>query len=163
MNATDLLPFWVEPETISDWGSKCQPPIAPAWYDYITNELHPDELIVLFRVIFPAFTTVGSCTLLKFKTDGFSQESLSNFSERAVSYSQFESEFNTLKIYDLFPFAAVSTEHSFELAALLLKRSWEISLKAAFPEKKFIVSMSNTDKDYGPTISFHTFRDDDIN
>jgi len=90
------------------------------------------------------------------KAEGHSKENLIKFSGQANSREKFEKDFNNFKIYDLFSSAEVSYESSFEQAAELLKCSWEIALATSFPEKDFIVSLSNTDVDYGPTLTFYS-------
>jgi|GEM_PF-1525081 hypothetical protein len=159
MKKVDLIPTWSEPLSITEWGGKFKKTIIPAWESYLNMESHPDDLIVFFRVILPAFVVIKDCTLLQIKADGYSKESLVKFIEQAPSREEFEKNFNNFKIYDLFSGAEVSHESSFEQAAELLKRSWEIALAVAFPQKKFVVSLTNTDRDYGPTLSFYTLRE----
>lgn len=154
MNVADPIPFWSEPEAVKEWGQMCTPPIAPAWLDYINFQLTPEQLTVFFRVIFPQFVVINNFILLKMNTDEFSAEAIINLSKQAVNINGFERKFNMLKIYELFSHAEDSSEKAFEMAALLLKRSWEITLKSTFPDKAFEVVISNADRDYGPTISF---------
>jgi len=154
MIVTDPIPFWTEPRAITEWGQQCQPTIAPAWLDYINFQLHPDQFTVFYRIIFPAFVVAHGMTLLDVKANGFSEQILLEFSKNSPSLELFEQDFNTFKVYDLFPHAEVADEKSFEIAAHLLKRSWEITLATMFPGKTFEVIMSNTDKDYGPTVTF---------
>ena len=161
MKVVDPISFWSEPSAIVEWGQKCKPPIAPAWQDYINFQLHPDDLIILCRVIFPAFVIVGDYTLLGLNAEGHSEHNLLDFSRQAQSASEFEKDFNTLKVYDLFSHARVIHEESFEAAAQLLKKSWEMALSLTFPERTYSVVLSNTDRDYGPTISFSRCRNAD--
>ncbi|KAB2721485.1 hypothetical protein [Brucella intermedia] len=158
MKVIDPLPFWAEPSAISEWGKQCIPPIAPAWLDFINFKLHPDDLSILARVILPAFITVGETTLLQLKAEGHSAHALVRFSREAESCEQFEKDFNLVRIYELFSHAEVEDEASFNLAGLLLKRAWEITLAAMLPDIKHEVICSNTDKDYGPTITFCRIR-----
>jgi len=161
MKVIDPISFWSEPLEIKKWGEKCNPHISPAWHDYINFQLHPDDLTILCRVIFPAFVIFGDYTLLKLNTEGHSEYNLLEFSRKAQSANKFERDFNTLKLYDLFPHAEVMYEESFDAAAKLLKKSWEIALNLAFPESSFSVVLSNTDRDYGSTISFSRCRNTD--
>ncbi len=156
MKSLDLLNNWKEPTGVSDWGSACQPPISPAWNYYINVNIHPDDMIVLFRVIFPAFIEVDDCVLLKMNADGHSESNLLNFRKQARNSKIFEKQFNTFKIYDLFSHKEVEHESSFEQAAMLLEKSWGFALKALYPEKVFEIMVSNTDRDYGPTLTFYS-------
>lgn len=159
MIVTDLIPLWSEPSAITEWGQQCTPPIAPAWLDYINFQLHPHELTVMYRIIFPKFVVVDGITLLGMKFVGHSEQTIRDFAGNSESLEAFEQEFNSFKVYDLFAHAEDADENSFEMAANLLKRSWEIALAALFPDKVFEVVMSNTDRVYGPTISFFQRRE----
>ncbi len=152
---SDLLDKWEEPKEVSLWGNAIHPPISPAWEYYINLNIHPNDMVILFRVIFPAIVEIDDCVLLKMNADGHSKKNLVKFRKQAASSQVFERQFNTLKIYDLFSHREVEHESSFEQAATLLKQSWEITLSNLFPDRVFEVSLSNTDRDYGPTLTFH--------
>jgi len=162
MNTTDIIPFWTEPAAITQWGEKCTPPISPAWFDYINFKFHPDDLIAICRIIFPEFSAIKEVTLLKKNTDGHLEESILKFIEHAKSSIQFEKEFNVFRIYELFSHADDASEESFYAASILLKKSWEISLLTAFPNKRFEVLLLNEAHDYGPTITFYQCRDEEV-
>lgn len=158
MKVIDPIPFWAEPSAIVEWGKQCIPPIVPAWLDFINFKLHPDDFSVLARILLPSFITVDDVTLLHLKTVGHSDDALIRFSQEAESFEQFERDFNLVRIYELFPHATVDDEASFDLAGLLLKRGWEITLAAMLPDIEHEVVFSNSDKDYGPTITFFRIR-----
>jgi hypothetical protein len=62
---------------------------------------------------------------------------------------------NHTHIYDMFDACTEAVgEEIFEQLAHAVATSWRIVLNAKCPEIDFVVDVSNTDQDYGPTITF---------
>lgn len=158
MKTLDLLKGWEEPTKIAQWGNDCRPPVAPAWEYFINVNSHPDDMSIFFRVIFPAFVEVGDCVLLKMNADRHSEDNLLDYRRQVGNSEIFEKQFNVFKVYDLFSHTEVEYESSFELAAHLLKQSWGHTLSLLFPDREFNILLSNSDQDYGPTLTVFSKR-----
>jgi hypothetical protein len=63
---------------------------------------------------------------------------------------------NHTHLYDIFSGCADEVDDVvFEQLAEIVALSWRLVLKDKFPGIKFSVDVSNSDQDYGPTVTFY--------
>jgi len=63
---------------------------------------------------------------------------------------------NHTHLYDIFAGCSDDVDDVvFEQLAEVVALSWRLVLKDKFPESKFVVDVSNSDQDYGPTVTFY--------
>lgn len=103
------------------------------------------------RLILPDFVEHESGIFLwsQFTTKVFSE-----WFEKLKDISAVEKMLNHVHVYDVFGYAEGVTEEEFLQVAILLQRSWNIALDTVFPNGHFDVTLSNSDQDYGPIVSF---------
>jgi hypothetical protein len=110
------------------------------------------ELAVVFTTLFfPEFRDVSGYLVLKeghFTDDGFSGWLLEN--ENPAEPVAWDS----VHVYDLFSNEDIQHDNEVWLfLAKTLQSSWQSVLDAEYPERTVKVVLSDTDQDYGPTLS----------
>lgn len=121
--------------------------------DYINFNIDPNDLIIIGKLFFPDFVEVDGSVFLKEK---YTRENYLMWLKDIEDPVEIEKVINHVHIYDLFSNTEYDVEEFiFEEVAKILAFSWRLCLDSFFKEKKFNVIYSNTDKDYGPTITFY--------
>lgn len=151
----DPLLRWSQPVAFEDWGRKCSPPIDRAWLAHLNYFVHPDVVVAAGRLLLPKFVEHEGCVFLEHK---FSLKGFSEWRQRLADLTEVESVLNHQHVYDLFAVTDDISEESYIGVANLLAETINLALRACYPERKFNVGVSNIDKDYGPTVSFHSLR-----
>lgn len=151
MKIRDPLPDWCEPQTINSWGKDCSPPLDEAWLDYINLLVHPDTVTVAGRMLLPSFVEHEGGVFLR---DGFTLEGYLRWEAELGDLQAIERMLNHRHVYDLFSASDNISEASYAGVASLMGQTWGLSLKACFPDRRFKIEVSNTDEDYGPTLTF---------
>lgn len=124
------------------------------WLSYIGFNIHPEDMLLVLKLVFPEFIVVDKCVFLKhkFHLDNY-KEWKNNFSNQ---HKEIEKMINHTHLYDIFD---QCTDHIddivFEEIGKILCRSWSQSLKLSFPNKNFSIDYSNSEYTYGPTLTFY--------
>ena len=153
MMERDPLPGWSQPAAIEEWGSKCSPPIDRAWLTHLNFFVHPDVVVAAGRLLLPKFVEHEGGVFLE---TNFTLKGYSEWSARMADLSEVEKMINHQHVYDLFSVPDDIPEESYLGVANLLAETINLALRVCYPERKFCVAVSNTDQDYGPTVSFHS-------
>ena len=119
--------------------------------DYIELNIHPEDILILGKLIFPDFVEVDGVVLLALLFDEETYKKRKSHLTKRMT----ELGFNHVHIWDMFSAINYKDEGNVcEGIGLLLKMGWEFSLSKCFSGRSFEVIYSNTESDYGPTITF---------
>lgn len=151
----DPLPKWSQPVAIKDWGRNCSPPIEKAWLNHLNYFVHPDVVVAAGRLLLPKFVDHEGGVFLE---NNFTLKGYSEWKERLADISEVENMINHQHVYDLFSVSDDISEESYLGVANLLADTINLTLRVCYPDREFCVVVSNTDQDYGPTVSFHSLR-----
>ncbi|MGP6421417.1 hypothetical protein ACTZGP_21870 [Pseudomonas putida] len=121
-------------------------------FSYISDQCHPEQMLLFSKVFFPDFLTVGEGVFLE---RNFAFETFSARMAEMNDVREVERIINNVHVYDLFDQCAdnVSDSVFFQLCNVIAF-SWRMVLKEKFPDQKFFVEVSNSESDYGPVITF---------
>lgn len=117
----------------------------------MNNCIHPDTVLTVGRFLLPNFVEYEGGVFLEHK---FSEKSFREWMRELNDMAQVENLLNHQHIYDLFIGAEDVSEESFYSAAVMLSQTLSLALGRCFPEREFQVTLSNSDLDYGPVVSF---------
>jgi hypothetical protein len=136
----------------SQWGKKDQVDI----YSYISCMCNPEHSLLFCRILFPDFIVVDGAVFLDFKYD----DNIFNvWLERlGGDLCATEKMMNLTHVYDIFSGGDIRISDSdsvFEPISSAIAFSWRLVLRNKFPDKVFCVRESNSDQEYGPTITFY--------
>jgi hypothetical protein len=154
MNVNKKIELFENIEGLKKFKNDFNNPKLNLW-DFIKYKSDFDLAFAFCKLFFPEFIEVESCVLLaeKYESETFEKwKNTLNGNSR-----QLEATLNHTHIYDLFSEPDNSEEVSLEICEEIGKyivKSWAISLKETFPEKKFDINFSTEPDDYGPTITF---------
>ncbi len=151
----DPLPTWSEPSNITNWGNECDPPIEKPWLGYLNYHAQPEMIIAIGRLLFPTFIEYSGGVFLEMN---FSESGFHDWQKKIKAIEKIETVMNHVHVYDLFITDNEIDEASFEAVGNLLSHTWQAALQKCFPNRSFKVSISNTEQDYGPVVSFHSNR-----
>lgn len=153
MNTFDPLEAaWELPKKLREWGEKCSPPLKNPHLAQINSERTPVEVMSIGRFLLPDFIEFQDGVFLKSQ---FNEERFCEWIKKLGDISKVEEMMNHIHVYDVFGYAKDATDEEFLQVAKLLQRSWAIALSTVFPNKKFEVTLQNSDQDYGPVVSFN--------
>lgn len=130
------------------WGDTGQVTLS----QYISFNIHPEDVLILGSLFFPNFIEVGGCVLLSnnYNSDTFKKMKL-NSNNQSI-----ERNINRVYIYDIFANCGDDVEEIvFERVGKLLQTSWSTYLNKEFPKKKINVDYCNNLKQYGPTLTVY--------
>lgn len=136
------------------WESQWVKPNTVGIHDYIDENCHPEDLLICTQLFLPSFITVDSCILLydRYEKENFHQWKLKFPTENA----SVEKVLNRIYLYDLFGSIVDDVSDSiFRQLRNIMKLSWTMALKEAFPEKNFIVLLFDDDMGNGPSLTFY--------
>lgn len=142
-----ILPKFLE------WKKQWDNPEDMSVRDYVSFNVHPEEALMVGAVLQPTFREVDGCIFLddKFEENNYRQWR----KEFDGNKGRLEKLINHVHIYDLFANCNEDVEDDvFEKFGELLKTSYSLALKAMYPEREFIVSLTVGDMDYGPVLLF---------
>jgi len=153
MRIHDPLSNWLEPEAITEWGDSISPRPKISWFEYINYYVHPDVVSVVGRLLIPAFIEHEGGVFLR---DNFTLSGYSEWKAKLGAIVAVEKVINHQHVYDLFATGDQVSEKSFEGVANLIAHALKLALVSSFPERRFDVTVSNSDQDYGPTVGFYS-------
>ena len=123
-------------------------------FSYVSAVCSPEDCLLFCRLLFPDFFVSQGAVILNAKYDHdvfFVWLKKFDGDVRAV-----EEIMNHTHLYDVFSGCNDEVDDVvFEQLAELVSLSWRLVLKDKFPERKFSVEVSNSDQDYGPTVTFY--------
>lgn len=134
----------------SSWAKKDDVDIS----SYMSAMCNPEDCLVFCRLLFPDFFVSQGAVLLdaKYDHDVFVVW-LTKFDGDARAV---EKLMNHTHLYDVFSGCTDEVDDIiFEQLAEIIALSWRLALKDKFPDSKFSVDVSNSDQDYGPTVTFY--------
>lgn len=121
---------------------------------YISSVCNPEDVLLSCKLFFPDFVVVREGVFLESKYDDGAVECwLKQFdgdlraTERMINHTH---------LYDVFDGCSEDVDDRvFNQLAEVMALSWRLVLGSKFPERKFIVEVSNSDQDYGPVVTFY--------
>ncbi|WP_150523382.1 hypothetical protein [Roseibium sediminis] len=149
----DPLPKWSVPYAINKWGGECLPPIEKAWLSHLNYFVHPDAVVAAARLLLPKFVEYEGGVFLE---HNFTVERYLEWTTRLAELSEVENMLNHQHVYDLFAVTDDISDDSYQGIANLMAETINIALRVCYPNRQFRVIVSNTDEDYGPTVSFYS-------
>jgi hypothetical protein len=141
----DILPLY----RLQKWQKGWEKPVD--WMDYLQVNIHPEDILIVGKFLFPAFIEIDDVVLLQLLfNEAVYRQTKDNFSTKR----NIELSMNHIYILDVFSVDNRNDLNVYENIALMVKTSWEFSLGKCFPGRQFEVAYSNTESDYGPTLTF---------
>lgn len=140
------------------WESQWEKPNSIGINDYISDNCHPEDMLICTQLFIPDFIHVDSCILLydRYEKDNFHQWKLKFPTDNA----SVEKVLNRIHLYDLFGSIADDVSDSiFRQLRNIMKLSWTMALKEAFPERSFIVLPFDDYMGNGPSLTFYQKND----
>ncbi|WP_446436407.1 hypothetical protein [Pseudomonas sp. 1152_12] len=122
-------------------------------FSYVSAMCNPEDCLLFCRLLFPDFFVSQGAIFLSAKYDhDVFVVWLKKFDGDARAV---EKIMNHTHLYDVFSGCTDEVDDVvFEQLAETIALSWRLVLKDKFPERKFSVDVSNSDQDYGPTVTF---------
>lgn len=123
-------------------------------FSYVSAVCNPEDSLLFCRLLFPDFFVRDGavCLSAKYDSEIFSLW-LSKYNGDVCAV---EKIMNHTHLYDIFAGCSDDVDDVvFEQLAEVVALSWRLVLKDKFPESKFVVDVSNSDQDYGPTVTFY--------
>jgi hypothetical protein len=123
-------------------------------FSYVSTMCNPEDCLVFCRLLFPDFFVSEGAVILsaKYDHDAFIVW-LAKFNGDARAV---EKIMNHTHLYDVFAGCMDEVDDVvFEQLAEVIALSWRLALKEKFPDTNFSVDVSNSDQDYGPTVTFY--------
>jgi len=74
MKIFDPLPNWGEPRQYQKWGANWDPPIKRAWLAHIAQNMRPDEIVAVGRLLLPTFVEYKTGVSQPVRGDRFPSE-----------------------------------------------------------------------------------------
>ncbi|WP_223484339.1 hypothetical protein [Pseudomonas sp. A-RE-19] len=123
-------------------------------FSYLSAMCNPEDCLLFCRLLFPDFFISQGAVILNAKYDhNVFVVWLEKFDGDVCAV---EKIMNHTHLYDIFSGCADEVDDVvFEQLAEIVALSWRLVLKDKFPGIKFSVDVSNSDQDYGPTVTFY--------
>ena len=123
-------------------------------YQYISFNIHPDDILIIGKLLFPETIEIENSILLKENYNYFLYESLK---KRYNNSKEIESEINKIYLYDLFAHCTdVIDDKLFKNIGQFIQFSWDIYFKYKFPNKNIVIERISNIYNYGDILSFYT-------
>ncbi|WP_454948129.1 hypothetical protein [Capnocytophaga leadbetteri] len=123
-------------------------------YQYISFNIHPDDILIIGKLLFPETIEIENSILLKENYNYFLYESLK---KRYNNSKEIESEINKIYLYDLFAHCTdVIDDKLFKNIGEFIQFSWDIYFKYKFPNKNIVIERISNIYNYGDILSFYT-------
>ena len=122
-------------------------------YQYISFNIHPDDILIIGKLLFPETIEIENSILLKENYNYFLYESLK---KRYNNSREIESEINKIYLYDLFAHCTdVIDDKLFKNIGQFIQFSWDIYFKYKFPNKNIVIEYISNPYNYGDVLSFY--------
>ena len=107
-------------------------------YQYISFNIHPDDILIIGKLLFPEIIEIEDCIFLKDNFDDFLYKNLKK------------------KLYDLFAHCADTIDDKlFRKIGEFIQFSWNIYFKHKFPNKNIVIEYISNPYNYGDVLSFY--------
>jgi hypothetical protein len=134
-----------------DWKNQWQDSSAISHLDYISFNIHPEDVEILRSLFFPKLIEVDDYLFLELK---YQPENIADW-ENAVGGDRISVEklVNHMHIYDIFAHCKDEVHETiFTSVGYLLQFVWIKHFKETFPDREIAVELINDSSDYGPTL-----------
>ncbi|WP_256575416.1 MULTISPECIES: hypothetical protein [unclassified Pseudomonas] len=123
-------------------------------FSYMSAICKPEDCLLFCRLLFPDFFISQGAIFLNAKYDH--EVFLVWLKKLDGDISAVEKIMNHTHMYDVFSGCTDEVDDVvFEQLADTIAFSWRLVLKDKFPGCNFSVEVSNSDQDYGPTVTFY--------
>lgn len=138
----------------SIWKDKWEDKSAISLQQYISFNIHPEDILIVGKLFFPEIIEVNECVFLK---DNFDKDVYEEISTQYKNDNNLiERTINRIHIYEYFAQCEDSIDDTiFENVGNMLKFSWQIYFNKVFSEKEIVVEYNNNELEYGPTLTFY--------
>ena len=134
-----------------DWKNNWTSKDSLGLIEYISFNIHPDDVIILGNLFFPDFVEIEDSVFLSINFDEDIYTQLRLKSE--YNKEDIEKTLNRIRVYDIFANCTDDVDEKvFEKVAELLRQSWSNHLKYKFPKRKFCVELIINEYEYGPLL-----------
>lgn len=120
-------------------------------YDYISNNIHPEDLLVFYDLLLPTLVERFDCIFFE---DKYNQSTFERWNtELKGDKVAIEKVLNHVHVYDIFGNCQDEIEDVvYEKIAFLLQKIWKYHFKDSYPEKNIVVELIINESEYGPTL-----------
>ena len=123
-------------------------------YQYISFNIHPDDILIIGKLLLPETIEIENSILLKENYNYFLYESLK---KKYNNSKEIESEINKIYLYDLFAHCTdIIDDKLFKNIGEFIQFSWDIYFKYKFPNKNIVIERISNIYNYGDILSFYT-------
>ncbi|WNW12258.1 hypothetical protein RRX38_14265 [Pseudomonas sp. DTU_2021_1001937_2_SI_NGA_ILE_001] len=121
-------------------------------FSYISSVCYPEDCLIFCKLLFPDFILVMDSVFLEQKYD---QKNWEQWKKSLNNNRQLiEKTINHTHLYDIFEENPEDIEDAiFKQIAERVLLSWTLILKKQFPDRDFHVEISDSEQDYGPTVT----------
>ncbi len=135
------------------WKNSWSDPESITLDSYVSFNIHPEDALITYGVLFQEFIQIDECVFLK---KHFDEANYKSWQDKLDNNAQIEKVINHIHLYDVFANCQDNVEDDiFEALAEKVGYFWRLRLSNEFPDKNFIVEVSNTDQNYGPEVVFY--------
>jgi hypothetical protein len=138
----------------SIWKNKWEDQSAINLQQYVSFNIHPDDVLIVGKLFFPDIIEVNECVFLMDNYDKNVYQKIRT--QYRDDNKLIERTINHIYIYDYFANCKDNIDNTtFEYVGNVLRFSWQIYFSKVFPEKEFVVEYNNDEQEYGPTLTFY--------
>ncbi len=137
-----------------DWKNKWASKESLGLIDYISYNIHPEDIIIIGNLFLPELIEIDDLIFLtiNFDTEIYDTLKLKN----NLNGEEIEKNINRIHLYDIFANCKDSVDEStFNKVGELLRQSWSNYLNNKFPQKKFNIQLIMNEYEYGPILVIH--------
>jgi hypothetical protein len=126
-------------------------------FDFVGVAVSPTVAIALAELFWPRFVEVEGCVLIAERYDPANFRAWWQSLEGDIP--RVEWVINHLHLWDLFPTGDdPALDRGLQSLAQIIARCWEGALRQAFPDRQFMIEVTDAAEDYGPTVAFSSSR-----
>ncbi|NWC24818.1 hypothetical protein HYE76_00005 [Pseudomonas tolaasii] len=120
---------------------------------FISDVVHPEDVLLFSKVLFPDFVCHESGVFLESR---FTPEAFSEWMEGCDNdVAAVEKLLNHVHLYDVFGGCRDRVDDAvYEQLCRIVAQSWRMVLLSQFPDKQFCVQAIISDQEYGPVVTF---------
>lgn len=135
----------------TDWKNQWSDPSQMGIMNYISFNIHPEDVLILSYLFFPRLIEVDNCLFLE---ANFNEANYTLWVEKyGKDRLSLEKTINHIHVYDIFSNCEDDVSDStFEEIGKLLQSSWLNHFRQNYPSKAIVVDFVNNEKEYGPTL-----------
>jgi hypothetical protein len=143
-----------EIKKFKDWKNSWTNKDSLGLIDYISFNIHPDDMLIIYNLFSPEFIEVEDCIFISFNYDFQSYTNLSLNTK--YNKKEIEKTINRIHIYDIFSNCEdLVDEIIFENIGKSLQKLWSNKLKSIYPNRELFVDLIIDSNEYGPIITIY--------